>query len=251
MALKQFYATEAEVPTEQKAFYVLKDGKYELQVEGFESVTGVLAKNTELITKQKTDKAEIDRLTSETARMNGEIGKLAGDLSAAQSKAVPNGYVTVPKKEAELITRLKEKNLDPETVGKTLEEVETIRKENEGFKLEKSIGEFARAVEVQNVGALTRLIKQDGLTPKVVEVEEDGKKVKKGILVAKDGETETDHPYADYKTKHWGDFANALDAKSDTKAGFNGGPTPTGPPSDIEAEKAAQARQSASTLNIF
>lgn len=226
MALKQFYTDEAQIPTELKDAYVLKDGKYELQVEGFESITGVLAKNTELIGKQKTDDAEIKRQTAEVARLNGEIGKLAGDLSQSQSKAVPTGFVAVSKKDNELIAKLKEQNLKPEDVLTTLTETETLKKENADFKLNQSIIEFAKAENIQNVDALTRLIKQDNLTPQVKEVDENGTKVKKGFLVT-NAETPEEKPYAEYKDAQWGAFSSALDAQP-KKPGNGHDPPPSG-----------------------
>jgi hypothetical protein len=182
MALKQFYATEAEVPTELKDHYVLKDGKYELSVEGYDSVVGVTAKNTELINKQKTDKAEIDRLTNDLAASKIEIGKLSGDVAKAGANSLPTGYVAVAKKDADALEEFKKKNLKPEEVLTQLNELDGLKSKVSEFELETAIKSFAEAEKIDNVDALTRLIKQDGVTPMVKEIEENGKKVKRGFL---------------------------------------------------------------------
>lgn len=227
MPLKQFYTDEAQIPTELKSEYVLKDGRYELQVEGFESLSGIFTKNSELITKQKTDKADIDRSTAEIARLNGEIGKLSGDLSKAQSTAVPTGYVAVSKKDSEVIAALKDRNLKPEEVLTNLTDAENLRKENANFKLNQSIAEFAKAENISNIDALTRLIKQDGVTPQIKEVDENGKKVKKGFLVS-GGDAGEETTYADYKTANWNAFASALDHAEQPKPGATRDPKPSG-----------------------
>lgn len=41
MPLKAFYATQAEIPESQREFYVEKDGKFVLDAEGVEDVTGL------------------------------------------------------------------------------------------------------------------------------------------------------------------------------------------------------------------
>lgn len=253
MALKQFYTSETEIPTEFKDHYVLKDGKYELAVEGINSISGVLAKNTELLGNQKTDKAEIDRQTAEVARLNGEIGKLSGDLSKAQAGAVPNGYVAVSKKDKEVIDALVKQNLKPEDVLNDLKDLPALRAKVSESELEKSIAVFAEAEKVQNVKALTRLIKQDGVLPQVKEVEENGKKIQKGFLVKKlDDDKTEEKSYTDYKTANWGEFIHSLDQTAQPyQPGNAGDPPPFRAATDTEADTKAQSAQASAVRRTF
>lgn len=244
MALKT-YTQESEVPTELKSYYVQKDGKWEPQVEGIDSVSSIAAKNRELLGKNKEQETAINQLTADKAQLTNDLGARTTELSQAQSQRIPTGNVAVPKKDADLIAKLKEQDLTPETVLSTLNEVEGIRKENAEFKLSNSIAEFAEVEKIANVKALGRLIKQDGVTPTIKEVEENGTKVKRGFLVAKEGEQEKEHPYSDYKTANWGDFVSALDAEAaPRKSGTPKDPDPKGPttPTEkLEMERVAQA----------
>jgi hypothetical protein len=253
MALKQFYATEAEVPTELKDHYVLKDGKYELSVEGYDSVVGVTAKNTELINKQKTDKVEIDRLTNDLAASKIEIGKLSGDIAKAGANALPTGYVAVAKKDAEALEEFKKRNLKPEEVFTKLEEIDGLNNKVKEFELDTAIKSFADAEKIENVDALTRLIKQDGVTPLVKEVEENGKKVKRGYLAVTNGDKQEEKSYKDFKDAQWKPFASALDLTTEKpkSPGQGPGPKPAGAPTDDEVAKAAQAGQARATRSAF
>lgn len=251
MALKQFFATEAEVPTELKDHYVEKDGRYVLAVEGIENIPGIANKNRELIDKQKTDKAEIDRLTNEVSEAKIEIGKVSGDLSKANANALPTGYVAVAKKDAEALDEFKKRNLKPEEVFTQLNELDGLRSKVSEHELETAIKQFAEAEKIDNVDALTRLIKQDGVMPLVKEVEENGKKVKKGFLTTS-GEKPEEKSYKDYKETNWKPFQSALEtAEKKTPPGQGPGPKPAGAPTDDEAAKAAQAQQARALRSAF
>jgi hypothetical protein len=262
MSLKQYYSSEAEIPTELKSYYAERNGKYELQVDGFESVTAVFSKNTELIERQKKDAdkiteleakaTEVNTLTRSLADKNTEISRLSNDLTKAQGAQLPSGYVAVQKKEAEIIDKMKAQNLELGKVAETLSEFEAVRTENNNFKLEKSIAEFAEAEKVQNVKALTKLIKQDGVIPLIKEVDENGQKVKKGFLVKQNGEETDEKPYKDYKESNWAEFSHSLDQTAQPpRIGSTLDPTPFGAPTDTEAAKIAQNGQRAATHSAF
>jgi hypothetical protein len=93
MSLKRSYATEADVPTERKADYVPKDGRYVLDVEGFENIDSVLAKNTELLGK-------VSGHASELSGKQAEVDRLTRDLASAN--VVPRGQKAAPAAVVEL-----------------------------------------------------------------------------------------------------------------------------------------------------
>jgi hypothetical protein len=253
MSLKQFYATESEIPEGLKEHYVLKGDKYELSVEGFNSLPGVLTKNTELIEKQKTDKAEIDRLTNDLANTKVEVGKLSGDIAKASANALPAGYVAVAKKDAEALDEFKKQNLNPTDVLAKLTEFDGLNEKVKGMELEKSITEFAAAEGITNIDALSRLVRDDKVTPFVKEVEKDGKKEKRGFLKVANGDKTEDKAYAEYRDSNWSAFASALEPKKEgRKAAAGIDPPPSGNPSDEdEASKAAQVGQARVAHNAF
>lgn len=261
MSLKQFYTSETEVPTELKSYYTEKNGRFELQVEGFESVPAVFSKNQELITRQQTDSTKIQELTAkatqvnsltqELANKNSEISKLSNDVTKAQSNTVPTGYVAVQKKDVEIIEKIKEQNLDVNKVAEVINEIETVKKENADYKLEKSILDFAKAENISNVGALTRFIKEDGVKPIVKEVEENGKKVNRGFLVKIVDEKEVESPYQDYKTANWSAVSKALDEGNQPIRGMGHDPKVSGFNPDDEGAKKAQQSQAQTTHSFF
>jgi hypothetical protein len=100
MTLKRSYQTEAEIPTEFKPHYVPKDGKYVLDVEGFDNVESVLAKNSELLGKVAGHATELSGKQTEIDRLNSE-------LSNARSSGLPRGHKAVPTADAELLDTIK------------------------------------------------------------------------------------------------------------------------------------------------
>lgn len=251
MALKQFYATDADVPAELKEHYVLKGDKYELSVEGFNSLPGVLSKNTELIAKQKTDGDEISRLTNDLANTKIEVGKLSGDIAKASANALPAGYVAVAKKDAEALEEFKKENLNPTDVLTKLSELDGLNAKVKDFELDTAIKAFAEAEKIQNIDALSRLVKQDGVTPIVKEVEENGKKEKRGFLSVPNGDKTEEKSYKDVLETTWKPFAPALGVKEERKPGTGHDPAPTKDTDDTEAAKAAAAGQARQTHSIF
>jgi hypothetical protein len=251
MALKQFYATEADVPTELKEHYTEKDGRYILAVDGIENLPGLTSKNAELIAKQKSDKAEQERLTTDLAESKIEIGKLSGDIAKASANALPTGYVAVAKKDAEALEELRKQNLAPAEVLTKLNELDGLKAKVGEFELSTAITAFAEAEGIKNVDALSRLIKQDGVIPSVKEVDKDGKKEKRGFLTIP-GDKPEEKAYKEYLDSNWKAFASALDVKEPKKPGAGPDPKPSGSPSDDdETAKAAVAGQGRAIHSAF
>jgi hypothetical protein len=262
MSLKTHYSNEAEIPAELKNFYVFKNGRFELQVEGFESVPNVLAHNSELtetikkhtakISDLEAKATQVNSLTQDLANKNAEISRLSTDLTKAQSTTLPAGYVAIAKKEADILQKIKEKNVEVDKLSEILTNFETVQKENANFKLEKSIVEFAATEKVQNVKALTRLIIQDGVMPVIKEVEENGAKVSKGFLVKTLADNQTEEKtYEDYKKVNWSEFLPALEQQQQRQNGNTIDPPPFSAPTDAEAAKVAQQAQAWVTHNGF
>jgi len=98
MPLKRSYQSEADIPTEQKGFYVQKGDRWELQVEGVDSLDGLLSKRSELLTKVANHDTQI-------AAKDTRIAELEGQL--ANASTVPRGQEAVPKADAELARAVK------------------------------------------------------------------------------------------------------------------------------------------------
>lgn len=122
MPLKRSYATEAEVPTEHKADYVLRGGRYVLDIEGVENVDGLLSKNTELLGKVSGHAAEL-------STKDAEINRLTGELTQARTApTLQSGQRAVSKGDAELVEAVKAEGLD------TIEKVKTLKTEHGNYK---------------------------------------------------------------------------------------------------------------------
>jgi hypothetical protein len=154
MPLKRSYATEAEVPTERKADYVLKGGRYVLDVEGFDNIDSVLDKNTELLGKVSGHVSELQAKQSEVTRLTGEVSRLSGELATAQGSALQRGQRAVSIADAELLEKVKE-------LG-TFEEVKA--------KLEKYPTLEATVTKQERRAELDRIRKTEGWREGAVDV---------------------------------------------------------------------------------
>ena len=112
--LKRLYTNEADIPAEYKSQYVQKEGKWVLDVEGFDNVDSVLEKNRELLTQHNTDKAALSSMQGQLTKANNEKAELA-------SKSVPDGHVVVPVAEKAYIDKLKPLGAPEEIVTKVTE----------------------------------------------------------------------------------------------------------------------------------
>lgn len=188
MALK-IYNSDPEIPTELKEHYTRRaDGKYEPVVEGVNSISGVLAKNSELLAQHTTDKAEITRLTGEVSRLN---------TSLTSQNVLPAGHVAVPKADAALIDAYKPLGT-PDEVKTKLTEHGTLKEAVEAREYEDAWGKASEASKY-NAAALVKLAKANGLSkPEVREVTEQGKKVQRAFLTVKENNKDVEKPLTDF-----------------------------------------------------
>lgn len=132
MPLKRSYASEADVPTEQKPLYAQKGDRWELQVEGIDSLDSLLSKRAELLTKVSGHATELAAKDSEISRLQQQVDN---------ANTLPRGHVAVPKADADLLPRYKE-------LG-TPEELTTLKTEHGDYKQKAEAAETAQhAAEV-------------------------------------------------------------------------------------------------------
>lgn len=112
--LKRSYANETDIPAEYKSQYVQKEGKWVLDVEGFDNVDSVLSKNQELLSQHNSDKTTLSSMQGQLTKANNEKAELA-------AKAVPDGHVVVPVAEKAYIDKLKVLGAVDEIVTKVTE----------------------------------------------------------------------------------------------------------------------------------
>lgn len=191
MSLKRSYTTEAEVPTEHKADYVPKGGRYVLDVEGFDNIDSVLAKNSELLGTHTTDRAEITRLT-------GEVTRLGSELTAAQASALPRGKRAVDIADAELADAVKAKGVT------TAEAFNALHKEHGEYKTTaeeatatKHAAEVAVAMGWDKDKAARLVPKHYDLSTVELRDGKDGKKEAVAKVKQADGTTFVEKPFAD------------------------------------------------------
>jgi hypothetical protein len=226
MPLKQSYANEADIPTEQKPFYAQKDGAWQLQVEGVDSITGLVAKRDELLTK-----------VASLPSLQGQITKLTRERDEALGGALPSGHDAVPHADA---VKLQQFN----AIGKPVDELKSIVTEHAALKTE--------AEERVKQEALAVLAEENGYDPKKIiaisdrftmpfkkEVTVDGKKVQQDFFkVTVDGKeverTFSEHLEADPKLKPLGDSLKATTARR----GMGRDPNPVGG-ADLNADAGA------------
>lgn len=239
-----------------KGYYVTnQEGQYEL--EGIGAMSRAFSaekKETERLTnEQKTAKAEADRLTKELSESRIEVGKLSGEVAKATAGAIPTGYVAVKKSEAETIKALTDKGLTVDQVVTQLDELDALKGKVTEFELDKSIKAFAETEKIENVEALSGLIKKDGVIPVVKEVDENGKKVSRGFLSVTEGDKTEDTPYKDYLEANWKPFEASLRTteKKRTVAIGSDPKAVTSTGDDEEMAKQAAAGQARATHSAF
>jgi len=196
MTLKRSYATEAEVPTERKADYVPRDGRYVLDVEGVESIDGLLAKRDELLGK-------VSGHASELNTKQAEIDRLTGELSNARGSSLPRGHKAVPNADAELIEAVKAAGITDAAALTTLktehgdykQKAEAAERRKYLDDLRKKLGWNEDAVEV--LGMIPTLPDTED---RDAQVNGETKKVPHANLVTKTttGDEVSYKPFADY-----------------------------------------------------
>jgi len=131
------YTDESQIPTELKDFYAERNGKYEPQVDGVDSISGVLAKNTELLGKVSGHATEI-------AGKDAEIQRLSGQLATASNSTLPRGHVAVPTAKAALLEQYEPLGT-PEELKTMKGEHGTLKTRTEAIEREKHLRAVARA----------------------------------------------------------------------------------------------------------
>jgi hypothetical protein len=131
------YTDESQVPPELKDFYAERNGKYEPQVDGVDSVSGLLAKNTELLGKVSGHATEI-------SGKDAEIQRLSGQLANASNSTIPRGHVAVPSAKAALLEQYEPLGT-PDELKTIKTEHGTYKAESEATKREKHLRAVARA----------------------------------------------------------------------------------------------------------
>jgi hypothetical protein len=220
MPLKRSYATEAEVPTERKADYVLKDGRYVLDVEGFANIESVLAKNQELVGKVNGHAAEI-------SEKDAEIGRLTNDLQSARNSSVPRGKRLVDTADAELADAVKAAGVTDAVAFnalktkhdeyKTTAEAATRREALDGLRKKLGWGENA-------VGVLELIPNLPEVEDRDAQVNGKTEKVPHAKLVTKNaaGQDEISYkPFAEYFTEKHAALLPSVQAKKESAGDFN------------------------------
>jgi hypothetical protein len=98
--LKRSYATKEEIPAAYQSDYVEKDGRWVVDVEGFDNVEKVLEKNRELL-------ADNSSLKTENSGLKGTVTKLSNDKAELSAKSVPDGHVVIPVADKQLLDAVK------------------------------------------------------------------------------------------------------------------------------------------------
>lgn len=98
--LKRSYATKEEIPAAYQQDYVQKDGKWVVDVEGFDNVEKVLEKNRELLSDNSS-------LKSENTGLKGQVTKLNNDKAELSVKALPDGHVAIPVADKQMLDAVK------------------------------------------------------------------------------------------------------------------------------------------------
>ena len=107
------FNSEADVPPELKPYYSEKNGKWEPQFEGVDSISGLVAKRDELLGKVSGHAGELQEKQT-------EIERLTGELQNAKGSTIQRGYEAVPKADAELVRAVKEAGVTTPDAFKTL-----------------------------------------------------------------------------------------------------------------------------------
>lgn len=193
------YDNKTDIPAELAEHYVKRsDGKYEPEIEGITSLSGLLAKKDELqgkvsnFNKEKRDltrthEQEIARLEEEHST---EVKTLKDthkrELSEAEGTVrVPDDQVLVPKEKFELLSKYEELGKTPEelTALKATAEAAAAREAAEA-KLA-SFREVARIAKIPNVEAFAKLANQFDLKTETTQVADAKGKMEDAVFVVK------------------------------------------------------------------
>lgn len=209
---KTFYASEADIPADQKGAYAQKaDGKWWLT--DLENDHPVVQTKTSLEATQTSLKTTITDLTNQKTELERKNQELS-------TKGVPDGYKAVPDDVAELGNTAKAEGLTKEQIPtmkkehaqlKQDEEIRTQTKHYEDVASDESVG--------MNPAAFSRIALQEKLKIEKVVEKIDGNEVTKFVVVEKDGEGEKKTNVKDFveKSAAFQPFKASLFEKVETK----------------------------------
>lgn len=235
----KIYDKQSDVPEEEKEFFdkhykKRADGKWEPDIEGINSIQGVLTKRDELLEKIK----EIPTLKTRIAELE-------------TLDVLPEGKIAVDKKEWEEKTKALESYSelgDLETIKPKVEGFDSLKAETEATKRKELLTNGFKFAGVENIEAALDLKASDTLN---LETEEkDGKTVFYRV-VEKDGKTEKllfDNAYikeADGFKNHYNSLTGTI------QKGSGGDPPPMGAPSETEEDKQRRAASSNAVRRFF
>ncbi|MCA1589169.1 MAG: hypothetical protein LC730_06215 [Acidobacteria bacterium] len=223
------YDSKDQIPEGLVEHYTKRsDGKYEPQVEGINSIGGIIAKRDELLEKVR----EIPTLKSRVMELEGQ-------------ETLPKGKIAVDKKEFETLKAEHESfaalgNLDE--IKPKVEGYDELRQKDEARTREEAYRNAAKAAGYDEA-KFTLLAERDNLQTVIKSVTENGKAVDKVFVKTTDDKgKEVETALSDYVTQSatFKPFADSLTANGTTtgqkiiRQGTTNPATPT-----IETEKEA------------
>jgi len=224
----KIYDSKDQIPEGMVEHYERRsDGKYEPQVEGINSIGGLLAKRDELLDKVK----EIPGLKTKVAELEG-------------LETLPSGKIAVDKKEFEAIKSANDAYVALGTLDEIKPKVEgfdELKQKDEDRTRAETYRTVAKTSGFTNEDGFIRLAQIDKLEPVLKSVQENGKAVDRYFVkTTKDGK-EVETPVTDYikDSPNFAPFADSLTVSSHspgTKVIRQGTTTPT---ATIETEKEA------------
>lgn len=162
MPLKQSYPTLESVPEADRAHYVPREGRYELDVEGVASLAGILAKNAELLTQHAADKRRISELENQVVLPDGHAAVTTSDQRRLQE------FDKLGKKAEELKSII--------TGYNELKEQSEHRARSENYKRAAKAAGYAE-------DAFAALAEREGLETEVATESDNGKAVERAYIV--------------------------------------------------------------------
>lgn len=236
------YDTEQEIPEAVREHYVRRsDGKWEPQIEGINSVGGLLAKRDELLNKTR----EMPRLQARLAELE------SGEVLVA-------GKIAVDKKTFDDLTSENEayKALGPlDEIKPKVEGFDELKQQQEAKSKEETYRAVAEAAGF-NVDRFVSLASIEKIEPIELAIKENGKDVKKWFVPTTDPTTgkEIKQPIEDYvkESPTFQPFADTLgdietkptgNGNGGVKMFKQGGTKPATPTIETEKEAAAKRAQ--------
>lgn len=192
------YDDKSQIPDDLKEHYVKRsDGKYEPEVEGITSLSGLLAKKDELqgkVSNHNREKRDLERQHNEAIQTlerehSEEVNTLKEThrtaLEAAEgSVRVPDGQVLLPKDKADLLAKYEPLGTPEELT--TIKETATKAAEREAVEQKlTSYREAAQIAKIPNVEAFAKLAHQFDLPIEVTQVEGEGDEPEEQVYVVR------------------------------------------------------------------